>query len=70
MENINTQNKLDAISTLSSQQIEGIEFMQIGDIFPKRLKQVEILHPMQNVHGLMRIGEAYYKWVIDTKASK
>jgi hypothetical protein len=48
---------------LSIQQIESIEMMQIGDMFPKKLKHIVITHPMTNVAGLVKINGEYYQWV-------
>lgn len=48
---------------LSIQQIESIEMMQIGEMFPKKLKHLVIKNPMTNVAGLVRINGEYYQWV-------
>ena len=48
---------------LSIQQIESIEIMQIGEMFPKKLKHLVIKNPMTNVAGLVRINGEYYQWV-------
>ncbi len=48
---------------LSIQQIESIEMMQIGEMFPKKLKHLVIKNPMTNVSGLVRINGEYYQWV-------
>jgi hypothetical protein len=53
---INTGNKL------SIEQIEGIEFEQVGG-YPYKLKRVEIHSELQNISGLTRIGRTYYKKV-------
>ena len=48
---------------LSIQQIESIEMMQIGEMFPKKLKHIVINHPMTNVSGLVKINGEYFQWV-------
>jgi hypothetical protein len=48
---------------LSIQQIESIEMMQIGEMFPKKLKHIVIDHPMTNVSGLVKINGEYFQWV-------
>jgi len=50
------------IPRLSIEQIESIEMMQIGEMLPKKLKHVNIIHPMQNIAGLVKINGEYYKW--------
>ena len=58
------------VMELTVDQIESIKFTKIGDMFPYSLKKVEISNPMMNVYGLIRIGDYYYKQVIDEKAHK
>lgn len=48
---------------LSIQQIESIEMMQIGEMFPKKLKHIVIKNPMTNVAGLVKINGEYFQWV-------
>lgn len=47
---------------LTINQLESIEFTQIGDPFPKRLEHIEIPNGMYNINGHIRIGSNYYKW--------
>lgn len=49
-------------SSLSIKQIESIKFDVIGS-FPYKLKHINKLHPMNNVHGKMRIDGEYYEFV-------
>ena len=63
-EELNQPSCLGAVMPrLSIQQIESIEMMQIGEMFPKKLKHVVINHPMTNVAGLVKINGEYFQWV-------
>lgn len=51
------------MKALTTEQIESIEFEEVGDGFTKKLVRMSKANPFSNAHGCVRINGEYYRWV-------